>query len=132
MGYQEDTISRCNSVGKGQHFIFIETTSMTPQNDNDFIYRPTRIWRWWQWASSRTSYFGKDAIFLFPDDLGNGMVETLTTLEYERMFLNWGLFRRRIYFTNENPYGNLWFHSSRQEKHWTVDPGSIYFHANSN
>lgn len=76
----------------------------------------------------------KDAIFLFPADLGNGMFETLTLGQGEDATQIEGFFLDddELTFTNEKPYVIYGFAAVPSNKTLTIQPGArIHFHAGS-
>jgi hypothetical protein len=124
-------------LAKDSIFIFIETTLdiNNNTNDNQFLYTDQLVF---DGGGNRQEVelvtLVKDAVFLFPDDLGNGMVETLTIGEGESAFEIEGFFLEddELNFTNEKPYVIYGFAAVPGGKTLTVDAGArIHFHANS-
>ncbi len=76
----------------------------------------------------------KDAIFLFPEDLGNDMFETLTLGSGEEAVDISGFFLddSELNFTNEKPYVIYGFAAVPPGRTLTIDPGArIHFHNQS-
>lgn len=119
-------------------FIFIETTldiAAASNNDTQFLYTDQLVF---DGQGSRQEVelvtLIQDAVFLFPDDLGNGMFETLTIGEGEGAFDIEGFFLddTELNFTNEKPYVIYGFAAVPEDKTLTVDAGArIHFHENS-
>ncbi len=124
-------------LAKDSIFIFIETTFdiNSATNENDFLYTDQLVFdSGGNQQEVELVTLVKDAVFLFPDDLGNGMVETLTIGEGEDAFQIEGFFLEddELNFTNEKPYVIYGFAGVPSGKTLTVDPGArIHFHANS-
>lgn len=124
-------------LAKDSIFIFIETTFdiSTTTTDNQFLYTDQLVFDGGgNQQEVELVTLVKDAVFLFPDDLGNGMVETLTIGEGEEAFQIEGFFLDddELTFTNEKPYVIYGFAAVAGGKTLTVDPGArIHFHANS-
>lgn len=136
-GLPGKTFQDVTVLAKDSIFIFIETTlDVTPNtNDTQFLYTDQIVFDGGgnQQAVELVTLV-KDAIFLFPDDLGNGMVETLTIGEGEEAFEIEGFFLEddELTFTNEKPYVIYGFAAVPAGKTLTVDPGArVHFHANS-
>ncbi len=130
--FQDVTVLANDSI-----FIFIETTFdiNNTTTDNEFLYTDQLVFN----GGGSTQEVElvtlvKDAVFLFPDDLGNGMVETLTIGEGEGAFEIEGFFLEddELTFTNEKPYVIYGFAAVPAGKTLIVDAGArIHFHANS-
>jgi len=123
-------------LAKDSIFIFIETTfDVTTTDDSNFLYTDQIVFDGGgNQQEVELVTLVKDAVFLFPDDLGNGMVETLTIGEGETSFEIEGFFLDddELTFTNEKPYVIYGFAAVASGKTLTVDPGArIHFHANS-
>tara|TARA_A100000171_G_C2140597_1_gene155764 strand:+ start:14446 stop:15990 length:1545 start_codon:yes stop_codon:yes gene_type:complete len=124
-------------LAKDSIFIFIETTLdiNNETNDNEFLYTDQLVFDGGgNQQQVELVTLVKDAVFLFPDDLGNGMVETLTIGEGENAFQIEGFFLEddELNFTNEKPYVIYGFAAVPGGRTLTVDPGArIHFHANS-
>ncbi|MAZ73361.1 MAG: hypothetical protein CMC70_09455 [Flavobacteriaceae bacterium] len=124
-------------MAKDSIFIFIETTldiTTTAANDQ-FLYTDQIVFdSGGNQQEVELVTLVKDAVFLFPDDLGNGMVETLTIGSGEDAFEIEGFFLEdnELTFTNEKPYVIYGFAAVPGGRTLTVDPGArIHFHANS-
>jgi hypothetical protein len=124
-------------LAKDSIFIFIETTVdvTTATNDFEFLYTDQIVFDGGgNQQEVELVTLVKDAVFLFPDDLGNGMVETLTLGEGEESFEIEGFFLEdsELNFTNEKPYVIYGFAAVPNGKTLVVDAGArIHFHANS-
>lgn len=124
-------------LAKDSIFIFIETTFdiNDATNENDFLYTDQLVFDGGgNQQNVELVTLVKDAVFLFPDDLGNGMVETLIIGEGEEAFEIEGFFLEddELTFTNEKPYVIYGFAAVPAGKTLTVDSGArIHFHANS-
>lgn len=125
-------------LAKDSIFIFVETTldiNNLPGNGNDFLY------------TDQIEFSGggneqkvelvtlvKDAVFLFPADLGNNIYETLTLGEGEDAYDIEGFFLddTELHFTNEKPYVIYGYAAVPSGKTLAIDPGArIHFHASS-
>lgn len=136
-GLPGKTFQDITVLAKDSIFIFIETTlDITGATDaNEFLYTDQIVFDGGgNQQEVELVTLVKDAIFLFPDDLGNGMVETLTIGEGETSFEIEGFFLEddELNFTNEKPYVIYGFAAVSGGKTLTIDPGArIHFHANS-
>ncbi|MDX1461973.1 MAG: hypothetical protein R3359_02870 [Marinirhabdus sp.] len=119
-------------------FIFIETTfdiSTAPGGDMQFLYTDQIVF---DGSGNQQEVelvtLVQDAVFLFPEDLGNDIFETLTIGEGEDAFDISGFFLddNELTFTNEKPYVIYGFAAVPPEKTLTVEAGArIHFHENS-
>ena len=127
-------------LAKDSIFIFIETTldiNNLPGSGADFLYTDQILF---DSGSNEQEVelvtLVKDAVFLFPADLGNGIFETLNLgmdpdgndILIEGFILD----DTELNFTNEKPYVIYGYAAVNAGKTLTVDPGArIHFHADS-
>ncbi len=124
-------------LAKDSIFIFVETTQDVndlPSNSN-FIYTDQILF---ESGSSQQKVelvtLIQDAVFLFPADLGNGMVETLNlgTNEEPQLIEGFFLDDTELNFTNEKPYVIYGYAAVAPGKVLNIDPGArIHFHRTS-
>ncbi|MDT0554567.1 hypothetical protein [Patiriisocius hiemis] len=119
-------------------FIFIETTfDVAPTNELEFLYTDQIVFD--SGANEQKVELVtlvQDAIFLFPEDLGNGMFETLNlgTDEEGNDILIEGFFldNTELTFTNEKPYVIYGFAAVPPGETLEIQPGArVHFHENS-
>lgn len=119
-------------------FVFVETTfDVAPTNELEFLYTDQIVFD----AGANEQEVElvtlvKDAVFLFPEDLGNGMFETLNlgTDEEGNDILIEGFFldNTELTFTNEKPYVIYGFAAVPPGETLEIQPGArVHFHENS-
>ena len=125
-------------LAKDSIFIFVEMTldiNNLPTGGNDFLYTDQILFdSGGNEQKVELVTLVQDAIFLFPDDLGNGFFETITlgTGPDPTEILGFYLDDTELNFTNEKPYVIYGYAGVDVGKTLTIDPGArIYFHANS-
>lgn len=127
-------------LAKDSIFIFIETTldiTSPPASGTEFLYTDQILF---DGGANEQKVelvtLVKDAIFLFPEDLGNGIFETLNLgmdpdgndILIEGFILD----DTELNFTNEKPYVIYGYAAVDVGKTLTIDPGArIHFHASS-
>ncbi|RMA64859.1 hypothetical protein [Ulvibacter antarcticus] len=127
-------------LAKDSIFIFVETTfdiNSPPISDLQFLYTDQILFD----AGSQEQKVElvtlvKDASFLFPADLGNGMFETLNLGVDENgddiLIEGFILDDTELHFTNEKPYVIYGYAGVAPGKTLTIDAGArIHFHATS-
>ncbi|WP_034257749.1 hypothetical protein [Altibacter lentus] len=127
-------------MAKDSIFIFIETTADIndfPADESRFLYTDQILFD--SGANQQEVELVtlvQDAVFLFPEDLGNGMFETLNLgqdgdgndILIEGFFLD----DTELTFTNEKPYVIYGFAAVGPGKTLNVQPGArVHFHADS-
>ncbi|KDN54026.1 hypothetical protein [Flavobacterium seoulense] len=125
-------------LAKDSLYVFIETTpNISDANPNDFLYTDdiefdsgTNL----QKVALLTLV--KDAVFLFPKNLGNGKTETVTfdDTEFSGFYLdkNDSVNGNELHFTNQKPYVIYGYATVPKGKTVIFDAGArVYFHANS-
>jgi hypothetical protein len=125
-------------LAKDSIFIFVETTfniNNLPTNPNDFLYTDQILFdTGGNEQKVELVTLVKDAIFLYPAQLGDGTVETLTlgegddAVEIEGFFLD----DTELTFTNEKPYVIYGYAAVASNKTLTVEAGArVHFHNSS-
>tara|TARA_R110002124_G_scaffold227889_1_gene393175 strand:- start:75509 stop:77047 length:1539 start_codon:yes stop_codon:yes gene_type:complete len=125
-------------LSKDSIFIFIETTldiNNLPGNGMEFLYTDQILFD----AGGNEQRVElvtlvQDAVFLFPDNLGNGFFETIPISDDPNVEPIPGFFLddTELNFTNEKPYVIYGYAGVNAGKTLTIDPGArIHFHANS-
>tara|TARA_B100000795_G_scaffold28904_1_gene19109 strand:+ start:18854 stop:20386 length:1533 start_codon:yes stop_codon:yes gene_type:complete len=137
-GLPGKTFNDINILANDSIFVFVETTldiDNLPGGGFEFLYEDQIQF---DTAGNQQNIalitLVKDAIFLFPEDLGNGMFETLTlgsgedALEIEGFFLD----TTELNFTNEKPYIIYGYAAVPPGEELIIDPGArVHFHNNS-
>ncbi|OAB78555.1 hypothetical protein [Cochleicola gelatinilyticus] len=139
-GLPGKTFSDIQIMAKDSIFIFVETTAdinELPTETNNFLYTDQIVF---DAGGSEQEVelvtLVQDAVFLFPDDLGNGMVETLNLgtdgegndILIEGFFLD----DSELIFTNEKPYVIYGYAAVPPGRTLNVEAGArIHFHRNS-
>ena len=127
-----------NILAKDSIFVFVETTldiDNLPGGGLEFLYEDKIQF---DTAGNQQDVtlitLVKDAVFLFPEDLGNGIYETLTlgsgeqAVDIEGFFLD----NTELNFTNEKPYVIYGYAAVGPGDELIIDPGArIHFHKNS-
>ncbi len=125
-------------LAKDSIFIFVETTldiNNLPTNANDFLYTDQILFdSGGNEQKVELVTLVKDAVFLYPAQLGDGTVETLTlgegddAVEIEGFFLD----DTELTFTNEKPYVIYGYAAVPGNKTLTVEAGArVHFHNSS-
>lgn len=125
-------------LAKDSIFIFVETTfdiNNLPTNPNNFLYTDQILFdTGGNEQKVELVTLVKDAIFLYPAQLGDGTVETLTlgegddAVEIEGFFLD----DTELTFTNEKPYVIYGYAAVAANKTLTVEAGArVHFHNSS-
>ncbi len=125
-------------LAKDSIFIFVETTldiNNLPTNANDFLYTDQILFdSGGNEQKVELVTLVKDAVFLYPAELGDGTVETLTlgegddAVEIEGFFLD----DTELTFTNEKPYVIYGYAAVPSNKTLTVEAGArVHFHNSS-
>lgn len=125
-------------LAKDSIFIFVETTfdiNNLPTNPNNFLYTDQILFdSGGNEQKVELVTLVKDAIFLYPAQLGDGTVETLTlgegddAVEIEGFFLD----DTELTFTNEKPYVIYGYAAVAANKTLTVEAGArVHFHNSS-
>lgn len=125
-------------LAKDSIFIFVETTfniNNLPTNPNDFLYTDQILFdTGGNEQKVELVTLVKDAVFLYPAQLGDGTVETLTlgegedAVEIEGFFLD----DNELTFTNEKPYVIYGYAAVPGNKTLTVEAGArVHFHNSS-
>ncbi|WP_343486122.1 hypothetical protein [Allomuricauda sp. d1] len=125
-------------LAKDSLFVFIETTfGITTVGDNEFLYTDAI-----QFGTEATRQevqlvtLVKDAVFLYPRTLSNGMKETLllgfdeegNEIRIEGFFLE----DAELNFSNEKPYVVYGYAAVAEDRALTIDAGArIHFHKDS-
>ena len=127
-----------NILANDSIFVFIETTldiDNLPGDGLEFLYEDQIQF---DTAGNQQDVtlitLVKDAVFLFPEDLGNGIYETLTlgsgeqAVDIEGFFLD----DTELLFTNEKPYVIYGYAAVSPGDELIIAPGArIHFHKNS-
>ncbi len=129
-----------NILANDSIFVFVETTldiENLPGNDLQFLYTDQILFDTGALQQKvELVTLVQDAVFLFPADLGNGMVETLNLgqdadgndILIEGFFLD----DTELNWTNEKPYVIYGYAAVNSGKTLTVDAGArIHFHNSS-
>lgn len=125
-------------LAKDSIFIFVETTidiNNFQNPDNSFLYTDQILFdNGGNEQKVELVTLVQDAIFLFPQDLGNGIFETLTlgeggdAVQIEGFFLD----DNELNFNNKKPYVIYGYAAVGSGKTLTIDAGArVHFHANS-
>jgi hypothetical protein len=137
-GLPGKTFNDITILAKDSIFVFVETTldiDNLPGDGFEFLYEDQIQF---DTAGNQQNValitLVKDAIFLFPEDLGNGMFETLTlgggedAVEIEGFFLD----PTELNFTNEKPYIIYGYAAVPPGEELIINPGArVHFHNNS-
>ncbi len=125
-------------LAKDSIFIFIETTldiNNLPGGGLDFLYTDQILFdSGGNEQKVELVTLVQDAVFLFPDNLGNGFFETIPISDDPTVDPIPGFFLddTELNFTNERPYVIYGYAGVDAGKTLTIDPGArIHFHANS-
>lgn len=122
-------------LAKDSIFIFVETTQdvTTLPPDGDFIYTDQILF---ESGGSQQKVelvtLIQDAVFLFPADLGNGMVETINlgTMAEPQLIEGFFLDDTELTFTNEKPYVIYGYAAVAPGKVLNIEAGArIHSHA---
>ncbi|PKA84589.1 hypothetical protein ATE92_2787 [Ulvibacter sp. MAR_2010_11] len=139
-GIPGKTFENIQILAKDSIFIFVETTidiNNYPNPQNAFLYTDQILFdSGGNEQKVELVTLVKDAVFLFPADLGNGMFETLNlgTDEDGNDVLIEGFFLddSELTFTDERPYVIYGYAAVGVGKTLNVQPGArVHFHANS-
>lgn len=138
-GLAGKTFENIQVLAKDSIFIFVETTFdiASQTSDNQFIYTDQI-----QFDSGGNQQnvelvtLVQDAVFLFPDDLGNGMFETLNLgmdgNGDDVLISGFVLEPDELTFTNEKPYVIYGYAAVPDGATLTVEAGArVHFHADS-
>ncbi|MBT0608632.1 hypothetical protein [Aequorivita echinoideorum] len=125
-------------LAKDSIFIFVETTidiNNLPAGGNNFLYTDQILFdTGGNEQKVELVTLVQDAVFLFPAQIGGGMVETLTLGEGENATQIEGFFLEddELTFTNEKPYVIYGYAAVPGNRTLNIEPGArIHFHANS-
>ncbi len=139
-GIPGKTFENIQVLAKDSIFIFVETTidiTNYPNPDNAFLYTDQILFdSGGNEQKVELVTLVQDAVFLFPEDLGNGIFETLSIGTDENgdeiLIEGFILDDPELTFTNEKPYVIYGYAAVDAGKTLTVEPGArIHFHANS-
>ena len=125
-------------LAKDSIFIFVETTfdiNNLPTNPNNFLYTDQILFdTGGNQQKVELVTLVKDAVFLYPAQLSDGTVETLTLGEGDDAFEIEGFFLddTELTFTNEKPYVIYGYAAVAANKTLTVEAGArVHFHNSS-